>query len=240
MHHAFYAAWVFTQAFFLAPILFFCRLHCNCIDCSKIHFTAPDTSKSILHDSTSPTHRNTSQGNSKWERDTVYLTKRYIPFFVFLWNDFLFSLATHAWARISFPRALMDSSVFFFQALSFSTYYVNSFCHLSFSQIPLPIRGRSHRQLTSATRMKSAVSWTSTLRTPPWTKVRPGHFCGFLLQCHRGRTYARCLGKTELIHMHSRMYDHTCIFAPANKLFPWVHPWHLEVPTVLLHNLPCV
>lgn len=49
---------------------------------------------------------------------------------------------------------------------------VNSVCYLFFSQIPLLIRDRSRRPLTSATRLKSAASWTSTLQMPPWTKVR--------------------------------------------------------------------
>lgn len=51
--------------------------------------------------------------------------------------------------------------------------YVNRVCYFLLSQIPLPTRGRSRLPLTSATRVKSAASWTSTLRMPPWTKVRP-------------------------------------------------------------------
>lgn len=52
---------------------------------------------------------------------------------------------------------------------------VLSFCVFFFApwQTPPPIPDRSLRQLSSAARLKSAAWWTSTLQTPPWTKVRP-------------------------------------------------------------------
>lgn len=43
-------------------------------------------------------------------------------------------------------------------------------------QIPFHSQGRNNQPQTSATRLKSAVSWTSILQMPPWTKVRPDQF----------------------------------------------------------------
>lgn len=40
------------------------------------------------------------------------------------------------------------------------------------TQIPLLNTSRNPQSLTSATRLKSAVSWTSTLQMPHWTKVQ--------------------------------------------------------------------
>lgn len=135
-----------------------------------------------------------------WE---IYLRlKRSFSFFFGLK---LFSIFTHLWHMLKIkshfqehrcipPSVCLCYLSTFLHMLSVKLTFV---CHLFFSQILLPTRGRSLRPLTSATRLKSAVWWTSTLRTPPWTKVRPEHFCWnraawlnalfFFLQCHYGR-----------------------------------------------------
>ena len=89
------------------------------------------------------------------------------------------------------------------------------------SQIHLPNRGRSLLPLTFATPVKSAASWTSTLRMPPWTKVRSAHSCWL-------KTGASAVDVVVRQHWHTNVWEciHVQIYfiytptsAPANRFF---------------------
>lgn len=154
--------------------------------------------------------------------------QRSIPVWIIYWSCYVY---IRRWLNSSICPPL----------LSLHVLSVNPGCDLFFSQIPLPSRGRSSRPLTSATRLKLAVSWTSTLRTLPWTKVRPDQFLWTRAGELKGVDFS-CSATMERMLCQVRacicIQEYTCknslyihihtVICIAKYILPWVNPQELE------------
>lgn len=138
---------------------------------------------------------------------------RMLEVHVFLWTYFAFHFIL---LHILSYHIFKNPEEFQYNLLSTLHSSLVNYVFLFFSQILLPIQGRSRQSLTSATRQKSAASWTSTLRMPPWTKVKSepelvASKPNVLLHCHQ----VRCCGCCVYVEVRQECMQ-AWRFTPAN------------------------